>query len=74
LFFTVMMSKDVSLVQHKPLKWTSLVLYAELKQAVLTCSEKYASKWFIGLSFVKQQHGMQIDLTFEIRNFCDLGM
>jgi len=28
----------------------------------------------IGLSFVKKQQGMQIDLTFEIRNFCDLGM
>jgi len=38
------------------------------------CSEKCASKWFIGLSFVKQQQGMQIDLTFEIRNFCDLGL
>jgi len=41
---------------------------------VLICSEKYASRWFIGLSFVRQQHGMKIDLTFEIRTFCDLGM
>ena len=41
---------------------------------LLICSEKYASKWIIGLSFVKQQQGMQVDLTYEIRNFCDLGM
>ena len=50
-----------------------LRLTIEVKLCLL-CSEKYASKWFIGLSFIRQQQGMQIDLTFEIRNFCDLGM
>ena len=51
-----------------------LKLAIEHLEQLLICSEKYASRWFIGLSFVKQQYGMKIDLTFEIRTFCDLGM
>lgn len=35
-------------------------------------SEGFVTKWFIGLTFV-QPSGYDIDLTYDIQYFCDIG-
>lgn len=39
---------------------------------IIFYSDGYKRRWFIGLTFVKQ-HGLDIDLTYDIQSFCDIG-